>query len=327
MSEVGIVIIGRNEGERLEHCIRSFTQPGLQIVYVDSNSTDNSVEFVRSQGFDVVELDMSIPFSAARARNEGYRYLISKYPDIEYIQFIDGDCVVCDGWMTYACEYLKTNPRLAAVCGRRKEKFPARTIYNRFCDIEWDTPIGMAKSTGGDFMCRKQALLDVQGFNPQFIAGEEPEMCFRMRQQGWLIERLDRQMTLHDANMTSISHWWKRNERSGHAYAQGFFVHGNSNERYNRSSIIRILFWSLLLPLFVVLATVIFSSWFLLILIIYPLKILQITLQNRKKLGTKISLLYATSLVFCKFPQFKGIINFYRKQLSGQNFQIIEYKG
>jgi len=142
MMSIGVVVIGRNEGQRLKNCIHSLLAEGLKIVYVDSDSTDDSVSFVRGQGFDVVELDMSIPFSAARARNEGYQFLLKHYPEVEYIQFVDGDCEVSNGWIRAAYEHLDANKQLAAVCGRRKERFPDATIYNKLCDIEWDTPIG-----------------------------------------------------------------------------------------------------------------------------------------------------------------------------------------
>jgi glycosyltransferase involved in cell wall biosynthesis len=324
--DVGVVIIGRNEGERLRRCIQSLPTSELSIVYVDSNSSDGSVAYVSAQGFDVVELDMSIPFSAARARNEGYRYLLSKYPDIKFIQFIDGDCEVDVNWIPAAQNFLSAQPKIVAVCGRRRERYPERTIYNTLCDIEWNSPLGQAKSTGGDFMCRSQALVEVGGFNPEVVAGEEPELCFRWRQAGWKIERLDLEMTLHDANMTSIGQWWKRCERSGHAYAQGFFLHGNSPEKYCRKDLARIIIWALLLPFIIVCGSLLVSAWLLVLLLLYPAKIAQLARVHVKNFGLKIGLLYSVALVMGKFPQMKGVSGFLRRYFSGKRFQIIEYK-
>ncbi len=326
MINLGVVVIGRNEGERLENCILSLAQFELKIVYVDSNSTDNSVEFVRSRGFDVLELDMSLPFSAARARNEGYQYLLEKYPETEYVQFVDGDCEVNDQWLGIALDHLQLNAELASVCGRRKERYPDRTIFNRLCDIEWNSPVGMAKSTGGDFMCRVQALLDVNGFAPQVIAGEEPEMCFRMRQKGWKIERLDHDMTLHDANIIRVSQWWKRAERSGHAYAQGFSMHGSSAERYCFKDLMRILLWALCIPLLLLVLLCVLGPLSLLLLFVYPLKVMQIFIKQVKDMGNGVAFAYATSLVVGKFAQFKGVCSFLAKYVSGKSFNIIEYK-
>ena len=57
MSDLGVVAIGRNEGERLRCCLNSVVGRGLPVVYVDSSSTDSSVELARSMGVEVVELD------------------------------------------------------------------------------------------------------------------------------------------------------------------------------------------------------------------------------------------------------------------------------
>lgn len=325
VEKIGVVVIGRNEGERLKVCIRSLCLEGVRIVYVDSGSTDGSVQHVKALGFDVVALDMSMPFSAARARNEGYRYLLSTYPDIEFIQFVDGDCEVDRQWISVAYSHLRSHPQLVAVCGRRKERYPRSTIYNQLCDIEWNTPIGIAKATGGDFMCRAEALEAVQGFSPQVIAGEEPELCFRWRQEGWLIERLDIAMTLHDAAMTNVKQWWRRCERAGHAYAQGFCMHGNSDEKYYRKEIIRIICWCLLFVVSVVLAVAI-SPWALILLGLYALKVWHIFLGETPVLGKKMALFYAASLVFGKFPEGKGALAFLISKASGRDFQIIEYK-
>lgn len=325
MKTVGVVVIGRNEGERLKACIRSLAQPGLRIVYVDSGSGDNSVAFVRQQKLDVVMLDMSIPFSAARARNEGYRFLLNSYMDVAFIQFIDGDCEIDSAWIDVAYTSLSNNGRLAAVCGRRKERFPERSIYNQLCDIEWDTPVGVTRSTGGDFMCRVDALEQVGGFSPEVIAGEEPELCFRLRQKGWLIERLDASMTLHDAAMETLAQWWSRCVRSGHAYAQGHYMHGGSEEKFCRREMIRIVVWSALLP-FSFLMALFFGGWFLLLGGLYFVNVLRIFIKNKARMGGRLAFSYACFLMLGKFAEAKGMCIFLIKKICGQKLHIIEYK-
>ena len=103
MSAIGVVAIGRNEGERLRRCLEC-ARPAwaLTIVYVDSGSTDDSIALARSRGVEVVELDMSAPFSAARARNAGFERLSQIDPGVRFVQFLDGDCEVADGWLDRA---------------------------------------------------------------------------------------------------------------------------------------------------------------------------------------------------------------------------------
>jgi GT2 family glycosyltransferase len=232
LKQVGLVAIGRNEGKRLHQCLLSVLGKVAHVVYVDSGSTDGSIELARSLGVDVVELDLSTPFTAARGRNAGFHRLLQANPQIEFVQFVDGDCEVVEGWLERALHELESQSNVAVVCGRRRERFPEQSIYNRLCDIEWDTPVGEATACGGDSMMRVEAFQQVGGFNPTLIAGEEPELCVRLRQKGWKIFRLDAEMTLHDAQMTRFGQWWKRSLRAGHAYAEGAWLHGREPERH-----------------------------------------------------------------------------------------------
>lgn len=218
-AKIGLIAIGRNEGERLQCCLRSVPR-GVPIVYVDSASTDGSVDFARSTGAHVVQLDLTMPFTAARARNAGLEAILRNNPEIEFIQFVDGDCELEPEWLTVAASFLRSRSNVGAVCGRRRERFPKSSIYNEMCDAEWDTAIGEADACGGDAMFRADALAQVDGYDPAVIAGEEPELCFRLRGCGWQVWRIDSPMTIHDADMHRARQWWMRAVRSGFGYAQ-----------------------------------------------------------------------------------------------------------
>ena len=241
--------IGRNEGERLRACLASTVGRGpAAVVYVDSASTDGSVDAARAAGAEVVELDMSVPFTAARARNAGFERLSAVLPGLAFVQFLDADCELVDGWLPAARARLEARPDLAVACGRRRERHPESSSYNRLADIEWDTPVGEAKACGGDALVRASAFRAVGGYDPALIAGEEPELCVRLRKAGWKVERLDAEMTVHDAAMTRFGQWWRRSVRAGHAYAEGAAIHGAPPERHwvreSRSN----WFWGLGLP-------------------------------------------------------------------------------
>jgi len=197
----GIVVIGRNEGERLRRCLVSCSGAAV-CVYVDSNSTDGSVELARGLGADVVQLDLSQGFTAARARNEGFRRLTALAPELEFVMFVDGDCELFPDWIAAAVSFLDGRPDVVAACGRRRERFPQASVFNRLCDIEWNTVPGEARAFGGDVVLRAAALRAVGGYRDDLIAGEEPELCVRLRAAGWKIWRLGHDMTWHDATMT-----------------------------------------------------------------------------------------------------------------------------
>lgn len=325
----GVVVIGRNEGQRLIDCLNSIDAAPL--VYVDSGSTDQSFESAKSLGAIPIALDLAIPFTAARARNAGFQYLLTHYPDLEYVFFVDGDCRVASDWMTVAGVHMETDSTLGVVCGRRKELHPERSIYNAFCDIEWDTPVGPASACGGDALYRVSALQKVGGFDPKFIAGEEPELCFRIRQEGYRIERLDADMTYHDAAMTKFSQWWKRSERSGHAYYLGWAKHGRANqEHFYQRELKSILTWCGI-AVTLSLMSVLLISWIPMavlagILGLQTARIFRRLDPKYKVLSVSLRLLYSASLMVCKVPQGLGVIRAHRIKQKGQVARLVEYK-
>jgi GT2 family glycosyltransferase len=246
---VGVVVIGRNEGERLKRCLRSLLEQGAgPIVYVDSGSVDDSVAFSRSLGVIVVNLDTSIPFTMARGRNAGFDELSRRLPALRWVQFVDGDCEVRPGWVARARATIQARPEVAAVCGRRRERHPDASIYNRLADMEWNAPTGEVSECGGDVLFRCPVLLEVGGFNPRMIAGEEPELCVRVRERGYKILRIDAEMTLHDAAMSRFSQWWTRAKRGGHSFAEGMALHGGGSTRHNVRQTLSALAYGVVLP-------------------------------------------------------------------------------
>jgi glycosyltransferase involved in cell wall biosynthesis len=324
--KVGAVVIGRNEGQRLVTCLSSLKTQLENIIYVDSGSTDNSIEEAQKLGIEIIELDLSVPFTAARARNEGARLLLEQ-SSIDYIQFVDGDCEVQQNWLNEAFSFLEKKTDYAVACGRRRERYPEQSCLNELCDIEWDTPVGDALSCGGDALIRVSAFKQIKGYNSTLIAGEEPEMCFRLRSNGWKIARLKQEMTLHDAAMTKLSQWWKRAERAGYAYANGFALHGKSQEKFKKKEVVSIAFWGGFLPL-VVFALSMINIWLMCLIVIYPCQVLRVGFRDfvKKVRKPRQSFMYALSSIFAKFPQSVGLLGFYKNKLKGQRASIIEYK-
>jgi GT2 family glycosyltransferase len=331
LAKIGLVAIGRNEGERLQSCLSSGLAAdqvvAAQVVYVDSGSTDGSVAMARALQVEVVELDLTIPFTAARARNAGFDRLLEMAPDLEFVQFVDGDCEIVAGWLDGAQQELTENPKLAAVCGRRRERFPERSAYNRLCDLEWDTPIGEADACGGDAMYRVAAFQQVQGFTPTLIAGEEPELCLRLRQMGWKIRRVDAEMTWHDADMTRFGQWWKRVVRAGHAYAEGAWLHGGEPERHWVKESRSIWLWGGIVPSLALGWIWLTGGWSLVLLGAYPLMTWRIYRYGRQRgWEAQDSWLYGGSCTIGKFPNLVGQLQFHWNRLRGRQSGLIEYK-
>ena len=323
-SVVGIVAIGRNEGERLRRCLDSATRLAACVVYVDSGSSDGSVAMARAKGVEVVELDLTIPFTAARARNEGFKRLRVLAPDLRYVQFVDGDCELADGWLEKAVNFLNSHQDVAIVCGRRRERFPERSIYNKLCDIEWDTPVGEALACGGDALVRADAFETVSGFRASLMAGEEPELCIRLRAAGWRIWRLGEEMTLHDAAMTRFSQWWRRGLRGGYGFAQLLELHGRLAEMRWTQSLLSVWFWGLGIPVAVSGFVLWWGPWALVLLLIYPLQVVRIVLRDGR--SARENWWFAGFAMLWKVPVMFGQMKFLLHRYLGGRSRLIEYK-
>jgi glycosyltransferase involved in cell wall biosynthesis len=322
-----IVIIGRNEGDRLRRCLLSLP-PELNRVYVDSGSSDGSQDFARSLGVEVVDLDPSVGFTAARARNAGLAALRQKSTITEFVQMIDGDCELDPAWIAQAEAALASEPRLAAVFGRRRERFPEASLYNQQCDDEWNVPIGLVPSCGGDALFRMAALSEVGDYQADIIAGEEPDLCLRLSRRGWMIRRIDAEMTLHDANLLHFFQWWKRARRSGHAYAEHLWRNRQSAIPGWRRQVWSILVWGLGIPLLAIIFALAGGTfaWISAALIaLYPLQWLRLALRGVGSGRTRFG--FAALIVMGKFAELGGVARFALSVARGYAPKIIEYKG
>lgn len=330
-NKVAAVAIGRNEGDRLKRCLTSLTQQLARVVYVDSGSRDDSVKFARSLGVEVIELDMTRPFTAARARNAGFAALMTGESLPDYVQFVDGDCAVVDGWIAAATAHLDAHPALGLATGWRAEIAPEKSVYNAMCDVEWHRPAGPITACGGDMMVRRSAFEAVDGLNAALIAGEDEEFCLRLGQAGWRLERLPLPMTLHDAAMTRFSEWWQRAVRAGHAFAQI----GRMHPAHFRPERRRIALYGAILPiiflagLLLALNGTVFPGLLssLTVLVIYKLSWLR-TIQglNRNGLPPRKAAHHAVFLTLSKFPNLLGVLTYHSRRLRQREMRLIEYK-
>jgi len=332
MTHLGVVAIGRNEGDRLIRCLDSLKQylpPDVPIIYVDSGSTDNSVTEAQSRGVSVITLDMSIPFTGARARNEGFQYLMRQHPQTQYVQFIDGDCELLPHWINAAIVVLEDSPELAVVFGRLNERFPEASPYNQLADMSWDGPVGEADACGGIAFMRVAPLRAAGGFNEKMICGEEPELCIRFRQNGWKIQRIGVDMAIHDMDMHRFGQWWKRSVRGGWAVAEGTAMYGHTRERYMRQENISGWLWGAVLPLVAIGLVGLTGGRSLLLLAAYGLLLFKIYKYRRNHLreSANKSLLYAYYCTLSKVPQAIGQGKYWLNRWQQKPATLIEYKG
>jgi GT2 family glycosyltransferase len=329
MASHGIVVIGRNEGERLRRCLASLRAEPVPLVYVDSCSRDGSAAWARSQGVDVLELDGSRPLSAARARNEGFAHLLARQPHLDFVQFVDGDCELCPGWLQRGVEALSAQAELGAVCGRVRERDPEASIYNLLCNLEWQRQPGLIQACGGNFMARVAAFRAVGGFDNEIMAAEDNEFCLRLRRSGWKILAIDADMVWHDAALLHFRQWWMRSRRAGLAYAQGAALHGSSPDRHFQRECRSIWFWGLGLPGASLLLSAPTLGLSLAGLLGYPVLGMRVYRRGRDRgWSQRAASLYACFTILGKSSELLGMLQYhYRTRWQKRDVTLIEPKG
>ncbi|HEY0795131.1 MAG TPA: glycosyltransferase family 2 protein [Acidisarcina sp.] len=326
---IAVVVIGRNEGERLRACLTSvltmnYPRELLDVIYVDSSSSDGSVAMAESMGVRTVVLDG--PTTAARGRNGGWTQTSAPM-----VLFLDGDTILAPDFVSRSLAHF-VDPTIAGVCGNRREMRAGDSIYNRVVDLDWNMKPGFVRYFGGDALVRRAALVEVNGYNPALIAGEEPDMCRRMRGLGYRILHVDEAMTLHDIAIYKFSQYWKRAVRTGYAYAQISSIYAKTPDPLwlgeSRANLVRATCW-MLAPVLSILLSAGFRSWIPLFIFV----LLTALLWGRTGLRTagrtasvSALIIYSIHSHFQQIPVFIGQVKYWMGWARGQGSALIEYK-
>lgn len=331
-SSVAVVVIGRNEGDRLVRCLQSLPK-GAEIVYVDSGSIDGSPQMAAKLGADVVELDRSIGFTAARGRNAGLARLTEKGSRSPYVQMLDGDSELAPGWIEVACEALRGDERLAGVLGRMRERHIEASIYNWLCDVEWAIPPGLTMAFGGGVMLRRSAV-EVLRYSEDMIAAEDTEFSIRLRREGWRIRCLPAEMARHDAAILSFRQWWRRVIRGGHGAAELCARHFRSELHDFSRRCLRIVGWGIAWPIVaaasITMAVVDGGVWIWAAagaLLLILAQFIRIGIREWRHYPARKAFSLSFFLLVGKFAEAIGLLQYWLNRLTRRRSQLIEYKG
>jgi GT2 family glycosyltransferase len=326
---VAVVVIGRNEGERLRACLASvlamnYPRELLDVVYVDSASTDGSLGLAQCLGVRTIALDG--PTTAARARNAGWTRTSAPL-----VLFLDGDTLLDADFVRHNFDRFD-DPSIAAVFGDRRELDTAGSIYNALFDLDWNAQPGFAAYFGGDAFVRREALVEVDGYNEELIAGEEPEMCRRMRERDYRILHVSEPMTRHDLAMRDFHQYWRRSIRTGHAYAEVSAIYASTDDPFwlaeSRRNAVRGLFW-LTAPAASAALSIARRSW--LPLGLFALGATAIGARTtiragRKTRSPRLLAAYALHSHLQQVPILFGQLRFWCRRRAGHRSGIMEYR-
>jgi glycosyltransferase involved in cell wall biosynthesis len=310
--KIGVVIIGVNVEKVLPDCIESILNSNypddlLEIIYVDGGSKDQSIEVAGNYpGVRILRLNSTHP-TPGKGRNAGWKML-----NTPFVQFLDGDTVLQPDWFINALPNL-FRPEIAAVCGSRRERSPNKNYYHMIGNMEWHYETGPCRYFGGDVLIKRNVLIDTNGFDETLVAGEDPELSYRIRQESQCILRIDKPMTLHDLNMVTFKQYLRRAYRSGYGYAEIASRFCMNQEKLWAKETIRII-CKTLAPLFILIAGIVLGypgngGIVSLFFILLPLlQIWKFKSQFAQTWGK--SILYSFHICLVVFPQFAGIIRY-----------------
>ena len=232
IADLAIIVVSTNEAKWLEPCLRTvYAHAGdavLDVVVVDNESTDGTRELVES-GFPQARVVASRNRGFAHANNNGAatclaRYVLFLNPDTEIVDGTFGELVAAmdarpevgmagvrqltgDGTLWPTIRYF---PGVMRALGDALaiERWPIRpprsgereldlSRYDEEVDCDW---------TSGSFMlCRREALLSAGLMDERFfIYSEEPDLCLRMRRDGWRVRHLPQLTIVHHAGKGGV---------------------------------------------------------------------------------------------------------------------------
>lgn len=213
------VIIGRNEEQFIAKSIRSVlaAQPllaGIEVIFVDSASTDRSVEIASEFPIRILQLRREWPLCVAAGRYIGY---VHSHGD--YILFLDGDAEVDKDWLAEAIAFMDKRFEYGAIAGVLDEVYI--TLENVHVGGEVNVfrqnlakPFIECKTLGGIALYRRTALEKSGTVNPHLPTAEDHELCLRLRNAGYKLVKLPSRMAVKYTEKRDTLHEIVRRSRT-----------------------------------------------------------------------------------------------------------------
>lgn len=188
---LSVVVIGQNESQTLpqvlERCIELTTEFNVHIIYVDSNSDDNSLQLVENfarshEWLKITIIHLSGQLNAAIARNAGLKSIEN---NTQWIFFLDADIVFEPLFVVKAVNALKEDGNSGSITGKLRETFinaPPGNNHERVLSSKHEN--GKILNHGGNFITSMNIIKNVGRFDERLAQHEDADLCFRIRKKG-----------------------------------------------------------------------------------------------------------------------------------------------
>lgn len=215
MTRLSIVLISKNQAWNIARLIESVTQESacassVEIVLVDSASTDQTVKLADRYSITILRLWPDQRLTPAAGRYVGYKYTMG-----DLVLFLDGDMELHPGWLKKALQVVQDRHDIAAVTGQvidlpkvvRADDKPPQAKQSM--DAATEIPYA-----SGAAMYRRSVLKEVGTFNPHLYSDEEPDLCIRIRHAGYRVVRLQYPIAYHysdpKGSLSTLVGRWRR---------------------------------------------------------------------------------------------------------------------
>jgi glycosyltransferase involved in cell wall biosynthesis len=216
MSKLAVVLISKNQDWSIPRLIESVLGQtahleSVEIVLIDSASTDKTVEVAGAYPIQIVRLHADQRLTAAAGRHTGLQQTSA-----ELVLFLDGDMQLCPGWLDRALQLFSERPDVAVVTGKVIDvPTHANLDLNALTVAQGDGAVTSIQYTGGAAMYRRSVLEQVGSFNPYLYSDEEPDLCIRIRHTGYQIVRIQAPLAYHYSDprkqIPTLIARWRRN--------------------------------------------------------------------------------------------------------------------
>ncbi|MBU3111049.1 glycosyltransferase family 2 protein [Clostridium lacusfryxellense] len=309
--KISFIVIGKNQERTIVSCIQSILSTtsnlkikSYEIIYVDSMSSDRSIEVIKDNFKDKVSIyRLYVYMNAAIGRNIG-----ASKSSGDVLFFIDGD-------MEIEAAFL---PKVYSESEGLKYDFVSGDLREHLYDQHW-IKTGERKSrynvnkkvyqssVGGVFLIKRELFDKVQGFRNYMRINEDIDFALRLSEHGVFLLRIPVTIALHKTfEFNKMSNVFKRLMKGDLLYSGLLLREHFLNKYFYREFIDREKF-TLLLLITVGLSFLVNIGFIL----IYPIAILvkQIKTSSNNYLGILVGK-FLDSIVFIT-----GIFFFFKKPI------------
>lgn len=205
MHDLSIIIVNYNDSKFLQDCLSSVYDKtrkiSFEIIFVDNNSCDNSLEIV-SKSFPRVKIiknEQNLGF--CKANNIGLKIYQGRYALL-----LNTDTIVKEGAFDQLVEFMDANPKIGA-CGPKllnQDQTPQHQggLFNKKFWLS-EKPTRVDYVIGACIIVRREVIEKVGGLDENFFfSNDDLDWCRRIRKAGWDVYFLPQAEVIHYGGFT-----------------------------------------------------------------------------------------------------------------------------